>query len=120
MTLAGLIETPEVCLTRACLRRLNDPADTIAAAEVRALGSCEEPEVWLADRLRWLAAEEEDRSWADTDDPIVSCIAPFTQPHNHPIPGRDSSAGTQLCWCTTDRDRLGTWRDHGYPAPAQP
>ena len=75
MTLAGLLETSEVCLARACLRRLNDPADTIAAAEVRALGSCEEPEVWLADRLRWLAAEEEDRSWADTDDPIVSCIA---------------------------------------------
>ena len=75
MTLAGLLETPEVCLARACLRRLNDPADTIATAEVRALGSCEEPEVWLTDRLRWLAADNEDRSWAETDDPIVSRIA---------------------------------------------
>ena len=75
MTLAGLLETPEVCLARACLRRLNDPADTIATAEIRALGSCEEPEIWLADRLRWLAAEEEDRSWAETNDPIVSRIA---------------------------------------------
>ena len=31
--------------------------------------------MWLADRLRWLKAEEEDRSWAETDDPIVSRIA---------------------------------------------
>lgn len=75
MTLAGLLETPEVCLARACLRRLNDPSDTIATAEIRALGSCEEPEVWLADRLRWLASEEEHRSWAETSNPIVSRIA---------------------------------------------
>ena len=75
MTLAGLLETPEVCLARACLRRLNDPSDTLATAEIRALGSCEEPEVWLADRLRWLASEEEHRSWAEMGDPIVSRIA---------------------------------------------
>ena len=75
MTLAGLLEMPEVCLARACLRRLNDPADTIATAEIRVLGSCEEPEVWLADRLRWLEAEEGGRSWAEPDDPIVSRIA---------------------------------------------
>ena len=75
MTLAGLLETPEVCLARACLRRLNDPADTIATAEIRALGSCEEPEVWLADRLRWLSADGDDWSWAENEDPIVSGIA---------------------------------------------
>ena len=75
MTLAGLLETPEVCLAKACLRRLNDPADTIATAEIRALGSCEEPEVWLADRLRWLETEEGERSWAEASDPIVSNIA---------------------------------------------
>ena len=75
MTLAGLLETPEVCLARACLRRLNDPSDTLATAEIRALGACEEPEVWLADRLRWLASGERDRDWAETDDPIMSRIA---------------------------------------------
>ena len=75
MTLAGLLETPEVCLARACIRRLNDSADTLATAEIRALGSCEEPEVWLADRLRWLAAENEDQSWAESSDPIVSRLA---------------------------------------------
>ena len=75
MTLAGLLETPEVCLARACLRRLNDPSDTLATAEIRALGACEEPEIWLADRLRWLASGEQDRDWAEIDDPIVSRIA---------------------------------------------
>ena len=75
MTLAGLLDTPEVCLARACLCRLNDPADTIATAEIRALGSCEEPEVWLGDRLRWLEAGEDSRSWSETDNPIVSRIA---------------------------------------------
>ena len=75
MTLAGLLETPEVCLARACLRRLNDPSDTLATAEIRALGACEEPEVWLADRLRWLAAGERDWDWGEADDPVVSRIA---------------------------------------------
>ena len=75
MTLAGLLETPEVCLARACLHRLNDPSDTLATAEIRALGACEEPEDWLADRLRWLASGQRDQDWAEADDPIVSRIA---------------------------------------------
>ena len=74
MTLSGLLEVPEICLARACLRRLNDPADTLATAEIRALGACEEPDIWLADRLRWLAAGENDRRWGETADPIVSRI----------------------------------------------
>ena len=75
MTLAGLLETPEACLAQACLRRLNDPSDTLATAEIRALGACEEPEDWLADRLRWLASGQRDQDWAEADDPIVSRIA---------------------------------------------
>ena len=75
MTLAGLLETPEVCLAQACLRRLNDPSDTLATAEIRALGACEEPEDWLADRLRWLASGEREQDWAEAEDPIVSRIA---------------------------------------------
>ena len=75
MTLAGLLKTPEVCLARACLRRLSDPSDTLATAEIRALGSCEEPEVWLTDRLRSLAAEDDDHRWSEADHPIVSRIA---------------------------------------------
>ena len=75
MTLSGLLDVPEVCLARACLRRLNDRSDTLATAEIRALGACDEPEHWLADRLRWLAAGEDDRRWGEAEDPIVSRIA---------------------------------------------
>ena len=75
MTLSGLLAVPEVCLARACLRRLNDSSDTLATAEIRALGACEEPELWLADRLRWLAAGEDDRRWGEAEDSIVSRIA---------------------------------------------
>ncbi len=75
MTLSGLLEVPEVCLAKACLRRLNDPSDTLATAEIRALGACEEPEVWLADRLRWLAAGEDAWGWGEANDAIVSRIA---------------------------------------------
>ena len=66
---------PEVCLARACLRRLNESSDTIATAEIRALGACEEPEYWLADRPRWLEADDDDRRRGEAHDPIVSRIA---------------------------------------------
>jgi len=52
---AGLLATPEATLALACLRRLNDPADTLATAEIVSLADSLEPEVWLADRLRYLA-----------------------------------------------------------------
>jgi superfamily I DNA/RNA helicase len=38
MSLAGLFKVPEVCLARACLRRLADPADTLASAEIGVRG----------------------------------------------------------------------------------
>lgn len=53
---AGLLATPEGCLALACLRRVADKDDSLAAAEVVVLGTCSEPEVWLAERLQFLAA----------------------------------------------------------------
>ena len=53
---AGLLATPEGCLALACLRRVADKDDSLAAAEVVALGTCGEPEVWIAERLQFLAA----------------------------------------------------------------
>lgn len=52
---AGLLKTPEAILAIACLRRLNDPSDTIASAEIISLAGCEEPESWVADRLQLMA-----------------------------------------------------------------
>jgi len=51
----GLLSTPEATLALACLRRLNDSGDTIATAEIISLADSAEPEVWLADRLAYLA-----------------------------------------------------------------
>ena len=47
----------------------------LASAEFRALGACEEPEPCLADRLRWLADDEDDRRRGEAEDPIVCRIA---------------------------------------------
>lgn len=51
----GLLATPEARLALACLRRLADPSDTLAAAEIVALGGTSSPEDWLQDRLAYLA-----------------------------------------------------------------
>ncbi|TDJ38986.1 MAG: hypothetical protein E2O54_11750 [Gammaproteobacteria bacterium] len=71
MTLEGLFAVPEVCLAKACLRRLNDFTDTLATAEIMALADSAEPETWLADRLTFLAAEEDPTRWAEAGHPII-------------------------------------------------
>lgn len=75
MSLAGLFQVPEVCLARACLRRLADPADTLATAEIVAFADCDAPELWLADRLRHVAAKAPSNDWLDTTHPIVKRLA---------------------------------------------
>ncbi|MBP6518379.1 UvrD-helicase domain-containing protein [Shewanella sp.] len=54
---SGLLLQPECVLATACLRRVLDPADTIATAEIISLAYCQEPEQWLSHRLNWLAQE---------------------------------------------------------------
>ena len=55
MTLRGLLEVPEICLARACLRRLTDSTDT--------------------DRLRAAAAGEAPWQWLEASHPIVGRLA---------------------------------------------
>ena len=45
----------------ACLRRMADPGDTLATAEIIALEAEHTPEQWLEDRLSYLAAHPEDK-----------------------------------------------------------
>lgn len=75
MTLRGLLAVAEVGLARACLRRLNDDSDTLAAAEIVALSDGGEPEDWLADRLRWLQDGRPSHQWATLEHPIVRRLA---------------------------------------------
>jgi len=61
----GLLSQPEAVLALACLRRLDNEEDTVATAEIVSLGDCEEPEVWLADRLAWIQAGGSYRHWKE-------------------------------------------------------
>jgi ATP-dependent helicase/nuclease subunit A len=72
MSLKGLLGVPEVCLAKACLRRLNDRTDTLATAEIIALADCAEPEAWLADRLAWLEREADGFAWGEVTHPIAA------------------------------------------------
>ena len=78
---AGLLETPEAVLALACLRRVNNPFDTLATAEILALAYSMEPEDWLRDRLQWLAQQEDSyaqsmwREQADKPDPLLQTLA---------------------------------------------
>lgn len=67
----GLLETPEVSLALACLRRLIDPADALASAEILTLCTGQNLELWLPDRLTAIAAGEEN-VWNNTAHPLLT------------------------------------------------
>lgn len=50
----AVLATPEARLALAALRRLADPQDSLAAAEIVALTCGQEPETWLQQRLEYL------------------------------------------------------------------
>ena len=64
----GLLDTPEATLALACLRRLNDPSDTVATAEILSLHGGLEPEQWLADRLQYLQRDGRKSTWREMGD----------------------------------------------------
>src|SRR5690606_25663533 len=70
MTLSGLLTVPEIAVAKAALRRLADPADTLATAEIVAMTSGLPAEAWLEDRLRRLEGGDGE-TWA-ADHPIVA------------------------------------------------
>ena len=62
---SGLLGTPEACLALASLRRIADPRDTLATAEIIALSDCAEPENWLEDRLKYLESGRPGHLWSE-------------------------------------------------------
>ncbi len=64
----GLLSTPEAVFALVCLRRFHDSSDTLASAEILSLADCEEPESWLADRLRYLESGGANHEWRDGPD----------------------------------------------------
>ena len=75
MSLDGLLSVPEVCFAKACLRRLTDPSDTLATAEIVAFADGGAPEEWLAHRLRYLAVDNDASAWLDDEHPMVKRLA---------------------------------------------
>jgi ATP-dependent helicase/nuclease subunit A len=62
----GLLATPEARLAMACLRRIAEPGDTLATAEIIALEAESASEEWLENRLEYLSAQTDDpmgRDW---------------------------------------------------------
>jgi len=78
----GLLKTPEAVLAVACLRRLNDASDTLASAEIISLSDCDDPEIWVSDRLSFLNAGHLSQDWRETGDQahrILSRLATLRQ-----------------------------------------
>ena len=62
----------------ACLRRLADPRDSLASAEIRTLVRNESPEDWLEERLTFLEGTEKAWLWGESGDfelPILRALA---------------------------------------------
>lgn len=75
---AGLFATPEVRFALACLRRLADPQDSLATAEIIALSGSLSPETWLTQRLDYLANYKKTPGQAGDNWGVSS-------PHPHPL-----------------------------------
>jgi ATP-dependent helicase/nuclease subunit A len=74
----GLLSTPEGCLAMACLRRLVDPSDTLATAEIHSLTTCDDPAIWIGARIEYLSSPDaRSTSWLEegTDGPIPALKA---------------------------------------------
>jgi ATP-dependent helicase/nuclease subunit A len=56
----GLLATPEARLALACLRRLADPTDSLASAEIVALEAAQQPEEWLESRLEYVTRHRQE------------------------------------------------------------
>ncbi len=80
-TQPGLLATAEATLALACLRRLNDPTDTLATAQIISLTETEGPESWVAERLRYLNAGHPKAQWRElslgeySQHPLVAAVA---------------------------------------------
>ncbi len=89
MERSGLLATPEACLTLACLRRMADPRDTLASAEIIALSDCAEPETWLENRLKYLESGRPRHLWGEDggyEHPVVKSIGQHRSRLQHLTP----------------------------------
>ncbi|CAB3849203.1 ATP-dependent helicase/nuclease subunit A [Achromobacter animicus] len=73
---SGLLGTAEAIYVMACLRRMNDPTDTVATALILTLADGTPVETWLADRLQYLATDEtKSHDWTTKGDSAHPLLA---------------------------------------------
>jgi len=73
---SGLLGTAEAIFVMACLRRLHDSGDTVASALVLTLADGAPVDVWLADRLRFVAQDNaESHLWRTTGESAHPLLA---------------------------------------------
>ena len=70
----GLLSTPEGALAMACLRRLTDPRDTLASAEIRTLTLEQSPADWLPGRLAFLQSDAPAWQWGEVGDDALPSL----------------------------------------------
>lgn len=93
----GLLGTPEACLAMASLRRLLDPGDSLAAAEIIALEGDRTPEQWLSHRLDWLQTSDKS-GWGLEGDLIHPALLALEEARKNlilwtPLEALDSAIG---------------------------
>lgn len=69
-----LLKTPEGALALAALRRLADPKDSLASAEIRTLVTSESPQEWLAERLEYLQGGDKPWLWGEIGDAALPAL----------------------------------------------
>jgi len=85
----GLLRTPEARLALACLRRLADPGDTLASAEIIALEGEHTPEEWLQNRLEFVARQQDQEGrdgvdrWGLAEPFLKSSLAALERARGH-------------------------------------
>ncbi len=121
----GLLAQPEAVLALACLRRLNDPADTIASAEIVSMAGDEPPESWLSDRLQ-LVARHPDRdeareralnAWREDSHPILKQLAALRR-EQMPLLAPREALQLAIVRCDLQRIVLG-WQTDSLQARAR-
>ncbi len=109
----GLLASPEGVFLNAALRRLQDPSDTLATAELYSLATCSEPEEWLQNRLEYLKSGHDPDLWLEEGDgahPVLREIAALREKSLSLSPagalealiGVTGAARHVLAWCRDD------------------
>lgn len=71
---AGLLATPEGALALACLRRIADKSDSLAAAEIVLLVTGQSVETWLPQRLTHVASEQSNSQWGEQGEFVLPAL----------------------------------------------